>query len=133
MAHVLHELAAELATWPGSTTAADLMGTAPEVRTYGALQETTVEALRAVSDSADLWHLQYMTLILVWMLPSVRAELEKASPQCVCTQFFDTFDDLMPRLLFGESDGAGSVALLPVGVVCSVLRRLRMTYQPTAT
>jgi len=128
MAHLIQLVSIDVKAWQGVTAYADLVGKAVEPRHYKDKQDAVVARLETFADKTPLWHLQYITLMLVWMLPNLKAELEKASPQTVCVNFFDSFDDLMGTLVFGNSKGDAHAAKLPVGIVAHVTRELRLTY-----
>ena len=126
MRTLLAEISGEVQAWPGSSHRADIMGPSDNARDYRAEQTTVAAALTAQMD--DLWHLQWLTLFMVWTLPTLQHTLRSSSPLPVCKTFFDSFDATMSTLVFGDSKDAAVVAHMPVGVVVRVLRLLKRSY-----
>jgi hypothetical protein len=126
MRTLLAEISGEVQAWPGVSHRADIMGPSDDARDYRPEQTTVAAAL--IVPAGDLWHLQWLTLFMVWTLPTLQHALRSSSPLPVCKTFFDSFDATMSTLVFGNSGDAAAVAHLPVGVVTRVLRLLKRSY-----
>lgn len=82
------------------------------------------DLLQVAQSGTPVWQKQWMTLLIVWQCPGIRARLSAASPKSVSV-FLDALPDTMSTHVFGDPV-IGAVP--PLQMVGLVLNYLRLSY-----
>lgn len=131
MKTLLDDVLRSVSAWPGTTHLSDLHGPSPEPRTYEvALDELCTNISTMLAEPADVWHLQWTTLCILWLCPKTRETLAESTPLPVCDKFLNKLDECMTLFTFGKSSACetGHVSMTPIEIVTRMMLKLQQAY-----